>query len=203
MIKRFIISFLFFSALLYAKSIDLQNSKKLYVGFEINPLSILALGDTTFYFSTGISIFNPNNNTEIAFPILWTKEDRSINYYQNKRNIVRHYQESFLYVDTRYRKYLRSLEDGIYFDAFMRFCSIKGKLRNEDVIQRTDKLGIGAGVGYRFLPKKSPNFYYGFSFAIGRYLTENNDIYDDMFFINDHAYFIDIEFFKFGYLFSL
>ncbi len=201
MIGRFLLTFLLLCSFLYAKSIDLKTSKKLHAGVEINPLTLLTLGDTTFYVSTTFSLFDPKNSAEIAMPILWIKEDRSLNYSQKYHNIIYNYEETLLTIDLHYRKYLRSFESGFYFSGFIRYCSIKGKLRYEDTIQRTDKIGIGTGIGYRFLPKKSQNFYYGLSFNFGRYLGAENDIYDDPFFINDGPYFVDIEFFKFGYIF--
>ena len=198
---RWFLLFFLLNSLLHANAIDLKSSSKLHPGLELNPLSILTLGDTTFFLSTTFSLFDPKNNAEIAMPILWIKEKRSLNYSQNYHNIVYDYDESLLTIDLQYRKYLRSLENGFYFCGFTRYCFIKGKLRYENSIQKTVKFGIGTGLGYRFLPKESKNFYYGFSFNIGRYYGGENDIYDDPFFINDGPYFMDIDFFKFGYIF--
>lgn len=157
-------------------------SKQLTIGAEINPLTFIASTDSRVYFNAGVSIFNRNNSTEIAFPI----------DYKNIQNGEDQF--TALNISAHYRKFLNKDIEGYYFSGATRLTTI-----NSD----TTKLGLGFGFGYRKM--FNSGLYWGSSILLGRYFGDN-DKYDTSSLnsfdtLEDKAVMFDIEFLKIGLMF--
>lgn len=160
-------------------------------GVEINPLKII-LADQTF--SAGINYFDYKNNAEIAIPIsIYNTVDE---YTYKVFNAT---------IDLRYRKFLYSIEQGHYFGILLRYAFLEGKLLDDHRLAKLHKLGLGLETGYRDVGIfGNENIYWGASFAIGRYYSDHNGIFQcDALEIclEDSSIFFDIELFKVGYTF--
>ena len=161
-------------------------------GVEINPLKTLIFLET---FSIGMNYFDYKNNAEIAIPI-------NIKGYSKHNEL---YREMSATVDFRYRKYLKSLQDGSYLGILGRYTYLQGKANRSNKLAKVHKVGLGFELGYRYIGIFSEkDLYWGASFALGRYFSSDNDSFNSYSFdvwVEDRDLFFDIELFKIGYIF--
>jgi len=164
-------------------------------GVEFNFPRLLTYNDSWQSFSGTFSYFDHENKAEIALPWVISKNQSSNN------------DDDFLditTVDMQYRKFIDNKLNGVYFSGVGRLAHLDGNLRDQTANQRTLKFGVGVGLGYRLFPQ-SNRFYWGTSLVMGRFIVGENDIYDnsgiDFLNFDDQAFFVDIEFLKFGYAF--
>lgn len=174
-------------------------------GVEFNFFRLLTLGEDESTLSGTYSIFNTQNNTEIAFPIM---------YSQAEHNDIDNQDLTTFTADAHYRKYLGERLDGFYLSGFARVAHLSGVLgddsynsyMNNQQASRTDsetKIGVGVGIGYRII--STSGFYWGASLSVGRYLIGDSDkFYESKGIsadIDDEEFIFDIELLKFGYSF--
>lgn len=178
-------------------------------GVEFNFFRVIAWDEWDKSISGTFSIFNTQNNTEIAFPYMYStgrhEYDDSYELDDSLTSIT---------VDTHIRKYLGHRLDGFYLSTFARLTRIEGlKDTDYDYIYPTPnmqfnkntetKLGVGIGIGYRII--SSSGFYWGTSLSVGRYFVGESDIFLDSesisATIDDEELIIDVEMLKFGYAF--
>jgi hypothetical protein len=178
---------------------------------EVNPFSLLTV-DKSHTFSAGFSIFKPESNVEIAFPIQYSSNtgDDEDDYYDNSHNDLKVFS-----LDVQFRKFLGTSADGFYLSAFARYAHLRGHLGNDDYYfdffdeqpqavpeyGSENKFGLGFGIGYRIFSYSG--FYWGVNLSFGRYLIgENNKFNGNLFSIDDdNELFISGEILKFGYAF--
>ncbi len=177
--------FRFISAFLIAICLhaDTLPEDKSY-GVEINPFYLLLTSPSESYFSGTFSYFDHARDVEIAFPIHYYKEADDYKQYT---------------LDMHYRKFINDKIQGLYYSGFARLARLEGVSGNSYIKQV--KFGLGGGVGFRLFNKNG--FYWGASFSIGSYITNDNDQFvNNMFVVTDDPRFIvDIELLKFGYSF--
>ena len=175
-------------------------------GVEINPFRLITLGSSWSSFSGSFSIFNYDNNSEIAFPMLYSEEE-SDEYYDSDYNYSSDFKVFTL--DAHYRKFLDNRVGGLYVSGVARVAKLEGRLKESEIedngknYAKVTKLGLGLGIGYRLLPKLS-QWYWGFGLVVGHYFGSDNDMFDaDMVVssLDDSSVFIDIELLKIGYRF--
>ncbi len=161
-------------------------------GVEFNPFRLIVMSSSWKSISGSLSIFDYVNNSEISFPLLYSHEDDF----------------KLLTIDAHYRKFINNRVNGLYVSLVGRVASLEGKLRSSRInssgenYAKVTKLGVGLGIGYRFLPKLS-KWYWGVGLVAGRYLGSDNDIFDSgtLSAIDDAPIFLDIELLKIGYKF--
>jgi len=169
-------------------AINLEQDKKF--GVEVNPFYLLIItpGENSETMLSGtFSFFDHINGAEIAIPLHYMK----MNSYKQ------------LTIDIHYRKFLNNQVGGFYLSGFGRVARLEGETTNDTEFNyaKQTKVGLGAGLGFRVF--SDFGLYWGASFSLGRYLTNDNENFgSNLFTINDDApYILDIEFFKFGYSF--
>ena len=194
MIKKILILF-FMTLMLQAETNHLPLEGRKF-GVELNLPRLLTYSASWKSASGTFSYFDHENRVEIAVPWLLARHaGRSEKYYD------RYDTKS---VDIHYRKFLNDEMNGFYLSGFGRLIYLDGKLRNENARQRTLKAGIGIGLGFRLFPTNE-RFYWGAGLIVGRYLSNQNDIYTqdsvDFFIYEDLPVIIDVELLKFGYAF--
>lgn len=182
-------------------------------GVEFNFFRLLSIGQEATALSGTYSLFNTQNNTEIAFPIMFSQSEHE-GYLDNKN------MTSFT-ADAHYRKYLGERLDGFYLSGFTRIAHLSGVLGKDDysyyyssdygstyerATSKTGsetKIGIGFGIGYRII--STNGFYWGASLSLGRYLIGDSDKFYESegasTELDDEEIIIDIELLKFGYAF--
>lgn len=190
MLRKF---FLMLSLTVYlqAESLPLEGRK---FGVEFNIPRLLTYSESWKSASGTFSLFNQVNKVEIALP--W-----SMAFFTDREGSAdeEHFDVSNL--DIHYRKFLGEDMDGFYLSGFARVSHLNGLLKYEDNYEKTMKLGVGVGLGYRVFPKIQ-RYYWGVGLIVGRYITGENDIYREVGFgIEDTPIIVDIEFLKFGYAF--
>ncbi len=205
--KKVIISILFSVTLLWSwgnNQITYNSyATQIQYGIEINPFRLIVMSDSWRSVSATFSIFDYKNNSEFAFPILYSSENESTNNdgYNDRFKIFT--------IDLHYRKFLYNRVGGLYVSGVARVVKLDGRLKeskignNGENYASVTKIGVGLGVGYRLLPQSS-KWYWGFGLIAGRYLeSDNNIFYSDSFssIFDDSAVFIDIELLKIGYKF--
>ncbi|NCP84090.1 MAG: hypothetical protein GW823_04165 [Bacteroidetes bacterium] len=166
-------------------------------GVEVNLFRLLSF-DEAYTFSAGLSFFDIDRRSEIAFPL----------YVQIAQD---DYELTAITLDGHYRYFLSNRQGGFYVSAFSRFAFLNGQKNNydyyyDDISTKNDresivKVGLGIGIGYRIFSYKG--IYWGTSLNVGRYFIGKNDhFYSSFLEINDDATMIlDIEFLKFGWAF--
>lgn len=193
MIKKLFIALLLATSS-QADSVPLQGRA---FGVEFNFLRLLTYSDSWKTASGTFSYFDHSNKVEYAMP--WTIQkhgDDSYDGYRDKGLDINT-------LDLHYRKFLGDQMNGFYLSGFTRLAYLDGKVRYEDSYQKTTKLGLGVGLGYRLFPDNQ-RFYWGAGLIVGRYISGNNDVYEqsvDWLGFDDMPIIIDIEFLKFGYAF--
>lgn len=181
-------------------------------GVEFNFFRLLTLGQSQESLSGTFSLFNTDNNTEIAFPFMYSRgeHDEIYHYYSSPYGYISGYDKpnkdltSFT-VDAHYRKYLGHRLDGFYISGFGRMAHLNG-LKDEDS-QFSEgsetKFGVGVGIGYRII--SDDGFYWGASLSMGRYLVGDSEVFHDSenlsADIDDSEIIFDVELLKFGYAF--
>ena len=168
-------------------------------GVEFNFPRLLTYSDSWKTASGTFSYFDHINKVEYAMP--WTIQKHSNDSYDSYPHIEKSLDINTL--DLHYRKFLGEELNGFYLSGFTRLAHLDGKMRYEDAYQKTTKLGLGAGLGYRLFPNKQ-RFYWGAGLIVGRYISGDNDVYEqsvDWLGFDDMPLIIDVEFLKFGYAF--
>lgn len=205
---KFIASILLTTSFLYAEGLVSnplyllknqiqQNNNPSFIqkkfGVEINPFYLLLLHREEQILSGSFSYFDHQNNVEYAFPIHYYKfnSDHSDDYEQYT-------------IDLHYRKFLDDKIGGAYLSGFARLAHLEGNVYDNSDYKSAEqtKIGIGAGVGYRYFSNN--NFYWGAGLSLGAYIGNHRDLEYDTpaFFIgDDHTLIVDIEFLKFGWAF--
>lgn len=180
-------------------------------GVEVNPFSLLTI-DKNRSFAAGFSIFKPESNIEIAFPIQYASnrddnDDDEDYYYDNSYNELKAFT-----LDVQFRKFLGTSADGFYLSAFARYAHLRGHLGKDSWLSwdtepsipeygSENKFGLGFGIGYRIFSYSG--FYWGVNLSLGRYFIGENDKFRGEFISidNDNELFISGEILKFGYAF--
>ncbi len=165
-------------------------------GVEFNFPRLLTYSDDWKSVSGTFSYFDYEDKVEWAMPWMIASEGSEDSYSGKLKTIN---------LDLHYRKYLADELNGFYISGFARLTRLDGKLQEgHGLYQKTLKLGVGAGLGFRILPKNK-RFYWGAGLIVGRYLGNQNDIYDqsgvDWLSFDDMPVIVDVEFLKFGYAF--
>lgn len=181
-------AFLLFSSLFSA---NLSKDKK--VGVAVNPFYLFVISPSSSgekLISGTISYFDHVNYVEIAVPLHYMKINDS-DYRQQT-------------IDIHYRKYANDYIGGFYLSGFARLARLEGRSSsNLDGYNyaKQVKFGLGVGLGAKVFLKNG--IYWGAGLSIGRYITGDNEIFDqDSFLMTDDLPFIlDVELFKFGYAF--
>ena len=190
MIKKIVLWF-FLALVLHAESLPLEGRK---YGVEFNFPRLLTYSDSWKSISGTFSYFDHDEKIEIAVPWLIARHQ---NRYDSDNYDVKT-------IDVHYRKFLEDRLSGFYISGFTRLAYIDGRLQDENMRQKTLKLGIGVGLGVRILPENS-RFYWGFGLYVGRYLGNQNEIYKtrdfDFLIYDDIPIIVDFDFLKFGYAF--
>lgn len=167
-------------------------------GIEFNFVRLLTWSEDEKTISGTYSLFNTENNTEIAFPFMYSSAEQDDYNFEssNTGNL------DSLTIDAHYRKYLGHRIDGFYISGFARAASLSG-LKNDGEQGDEFKLGLGAGIGYRVVSDNG--LYWGASLSVGRYLIGESDMFmssdgisADM---DDSEWIVDVELLKFGYAF--
>jgi hypothetical protein len=166
-------------------------------GIEVNVFRLLYI-DQAYTFSGGLSLFNVDRNSEVAFPF----------YIQSAKNDN---ELSEFTLDCHYRYFLGESQKGFYASLFTRYAFLNGTTYDPNPLLSTQtggkkdtqhKFGFGVGFGYRVFSFRG--LYWGSSMSVGRYLLGENNRFDDsgLFGYNDDGEFIfDIELLKFGWAF--
>lgn len=192
----------------------LKNQNKIYAkvendpfkdkdfGFEVNIFRLLAAEKDSFALSGTFSLFYPEDQVEIAFPMYVASV---VDEWNNDNRF------SVATFDVHYRKFLGDTLNGFYISGFVRAAYLEGVLFDYDNYWYYDnpnveygsekKLGVGVGIGYRIFSKSG--YYWGTSLSFGRYYIGENDKFDywEMEGIDDSKYIVDFELLKFGYAF--
>ena len=175
---------------LYAVQDDnnVSHKEKNSFGIELNPLMV-----SVGYLSAGVNYFN--DSYEIAVPFTYNQGfDEYLPYNSVEANI-----------DIHFRKFLKSLDDGLYLGVFTRLQYYEGKLQDSRDLASIYKLGYGFEAGLRWVNLFGyDSLYYGMSLGMGRYLGDFNDKLESysIFFEDNHSVlFYNIELFKIGYMF--
>ena len=159
-----------------------EPNKSLLWGAEFNPITFIASSDSRVYFNAGVSLFNRNTSSELAFPI-------------NYKNIQGD-EENFtaFSVGAHYRKFLKKDIRGYYVSGVTRLTTINSN---------STKFGLGFGVGYRKF--YDSGLYWGWGVTLGRYFGDNDQVDSDDInqfdSIEDSSVMFDVEFLKLGLLF--
>jgi hypothetical protein len=179
-----------------AKNEPLKGKK---YGVELNLIRLLTTSATEFSFSGSFSLFNINRKAEIAFPI----------FYQKTNSGKLLVGPNVFTLDCHYRYFLGNTQNGFYLSGFTRYANLNGTTGTQYTLltentpgprETENKLGLGAGLGYRYFSYKG--FYWGSSLSIGRYIIGKNNKFTSGFFGNDDSeYIIDMELLKFGWAF--
>lgn len=185
-----------------------EPSEDYAVGIEINPLRLIrpaviqSSGDDVEQGQEvvgGVSLFLPEQEAEIAIPIMYGT-------YQMAGD-----SSQILNIDLHFRKFVDHAQEGLYYSAVVRYVRLSGTVtvnppefgdptRNYDYQDITHRLGIGAGMGYRYV--SDWGFYWGISFSLGGYAIGDGKSYTGSGLMWDQsALFADIELFKIGYKF--
>jgi len=184
---------LFLTVYVQAESLPLEGRE---FGVEFNIPRLLTYSESWKSVSGTLSYFDHENRVEIAFPWLFSINESDVNYNNNNLDVIN--------IDMHYRKFLGEEMNGFYLSGFGRLSHLDGRLRDENTNQKTLKLGVGVGLGYRLFPK-TQRFYWGVGLIVGRYLGGENDIYaqDSINFaqFDDMPVIFDVELLKFGYAF--
>jgi len=175
----------------HAESLPLEGRK---FGVEFNIPRLLTYSDSWQSASGTFSYFDHEDSVEVAFPWLVSNQ-KSSGYYGSDRHF------DVINMDIHYRKFLGDKMDGFYLSGFGRVSHLNGLLDDEDRYKKTVKFGLGVGLGYRLFPI-SQRYYWGIGLIVGRYVSGENEIYQDVdFSLEDSPIIVDIEFLKFGYAF--
>ena len=195
MIKKLLLVVLM-TALLQADSEPLQGKK---FGVEFNFPRLLTYSKTWKTASGTFSYFDHKNRVEYAFPWMIGVDGDSDSVAHGGRGELK-----IKNFDFHYRKFLGEQMNGFYLSGFGRLTHLDGKLEAENAFQKTLKFGLGVGLGYLLFPKNQ-RFYWGAGLIVGRYLGNQNDIYNhggvEWLDFDDLPIIIDVEFLKFGYAF--
>jgi hypothetical protein len=141
-------------------------------GVEINPIYLLFV-DKGIGLTAGVSNFSWTRKAEIAFPIIYEKQDDLGG-------------GSALTIDAHYRRFLSGRQRGFYISGFGRYqhanyrsisyCVIDGGCPEEE--KTLDRGGVGFGIGYRIFSRMG--LYWGTSLSLGRYIVggkvEDNEL---------------------------
>lgn len=177
-------------------------------GVEFNFFRLLTLGQSQESLSGTFSLFNTDNNTEIAFPFMYSRgahDDTFDRYTSTPIGDISKKDLSSITLDAHYRKYLGHRLDGFYISGFGRLAHLNGvKEENLQFSEGSEtKFGIGVGIGYRII--SDDGFYWGASLSLGRYLTGNSAVFHDSENVSadmdDNEVIFDVELLKFGYAF--
>lgn len=184
-------------------------------GIEFNFFRLLTLGQSQESLSGTFSLFNTDNNTEIAFPFMYSRgeHDDVDGYYSYTTYNSSSYSQfdttnedlTSITLDAHYRKYLGHRLDGFYISGFGRMARLSGvKEENRQYSKGSEtKFGVGVGIGYRIISENG--LYWGASLSLGRYLTGESDVFHDSVNlsadIDDSEMIFDVELLKFGYAF--
>jgi len=172
------------------------------IGIELNPLTILAIGDDSkdTAFSGAISLFDNINASEIALSVAYEKEYSDL-FGINGSSIVAEVMD----VSLHYRKFARAKTNGFYYGGFTAYTYLDGQLKNDTRLATVEKFGIGAEIGFRLMKTESDwSVYWGPSFKIGRYFGSDNNVFESNslgMLLYDKDLFIDIDFFRVGFRF--
>ncbi len=174
-------------ALLSASLLASATPKNDQWGVEINPTIPLAWGAI---YSMGISYFDHDAAVEYAVPIFTSlKAMGEGDKWQS------------IHMDFQYKRYHAGVVgDGFYYGGFARWSHLEGYLKETTITASKNKIGIGASIGYRtFGLFGNPSLYWGAGVNVGAYVSGDNDIFEnDYFLFGDQPYIVDVEFFKFG-----
>ena len=173
-------------------------------GIEFNPIKALMFREEEATYSGTFSYFNHNDSTEISVPWLYYSRDNALDEFEKNDD-----KQTSILVDLHYRKYFSPHTEGAYVGTFARYAHLSGTSREsngQNHFTVVDKFGLGFEIGYKIKNIFDTPFYYGMSFALGGYLTNNNNTFsslDDLssFAIDDYQRIVDIELFKIGYEF--
>ena len=182
---------LFLTVYVQAESLPLEGRE---FGVEFNIPRLLTYSESWKSVSGTFSYFNHEDKVEIALP--W-----SMAFFTDREGLAdeEHFDVSNL--DIHYRKFLGEEMNGFYLSGFARASYLNGLLENEDKYDKTMKLGVGVGLGYRVFPS-TQRHYWGVGLIVGRYITGENELYREVGLgIEDMPIIVDIEFLKFGYAF--
>lgn len=172
-------------------------------GLELNiPFLLISAAPQNRLLSGTISFFYPQSKIELAFPfLLYTITDEWKNTSDTKYGSAS--------LDIHFRKFFGDYLDGFYISAFARATYIKGILGEDFMYDYGEELsgdygtqkkfGLGLGIGYRVFSKYG--IYWGTSLSIGKYYTDENNMFANNMFFEDSKSIIDIEFLKLGYAF--
>jgi hypothetical protein len=114
-----------------------------------------------------LSLFGFNSRAEIAFPVTYM--------FGKADNLP----WRVFYTDVTYRKFPKSISNGFYYSAGLRYAYFKGEhivdtLINHEATSEMitqSKIGIYAGIGYRHITKKG--LYFGTNIILGTYISKN------------------------------
>ncbi len=176
---------------------DLEKEKRF--GFEINPLLLLSAGTIV---SGGFSYFNHDRGAEISLPFFYYTSDEGDGYSKDGTSTYNGYgnDDAFtqLNIDVHYRHYHDGNIGGLYYGGLARYTYLDGKLKDEHMRAKVSKVGLAGEIGYKtFGLFGYKQLYWGASLALGAYISDKYDQFDEPM-LGDSIALVDVEFFKFG-----
>ncbi|MCB1753978.1 MAG: hypothetical protein KDJ38_00555 [Gammaproteobacteria bacterium] len=175
-------------------------------GIEVNLFRVLMWDGDDVSFSGTYSYFDTERNTEWAFPFFYQQSSETDEYWDYSEKDS--YTSRSVALDMHYRRYLGHRLDGFYMSGVARVVRVSG-LEDDDsdegqTISSELKGGVGVGIGWRKISRN--RLYWGMSLSLGRYFLGESEKFvepdnNSGALLDDLEYFVDVEFFKFGYTF--
>lgn len=167
-------------------------------GVEFNFLRLIFFGTgmegINHTLSGGFSIFYPEKNIELAFPLLYSNPDK---IFVGEIFGRESHRQKFT-VDCQYRKFLGNTLNKFYLNALVRYAYTKHTIENYES-STNHAFGIGVGIGYRIFSYSG--FYWGTNLSFGKYISgsvKTSTIFGPT---AESEFLFNFSLFKFGYAF--
>ena len=163
-----------------------------FSGIEISPVRIFASANSDDYttFSGTLNFELANPLTELAVPVLWTKDDDGV-LFDGYEALV---------VDVQWRKFDKPARDGGYVGVMARAVNARSAdFDNDGSKNRATDFGVGVLAGFR--RNISTGFYWGANINLVAFASEPKSIE-----LGEHEFFrqrvsLTLDFLKIGYRF--